>query len=326
MRTNRAFSSSPASERRAFTLIELLVVIAIIAILIGLLLPAVQKIREAAARMSCSNNMKQLGLAFHNYANTNGNDFPPAYTFVTTPTPNAHAWGVYLLPYIEQDNLFRQYDLNTIFVSGNNATVIATPVKTFQCPSTPGSPTRTYHAFAPLAAAEGLPPFTAAASDYHVTTGVLLTLWNLVASGVAQPDRHGALSANSSTKILDFTDGTSNTILLAEIAGKNDRWALGQKVSTGDQQGGGWGDPFSGENWLVGSDATGTVSPGSFLVGVTNSQPAGHDGLGLYSFHTGGAQVLLADGSVHFLASSTAANVVCYLVTKANGEVIPDGF
>src|SRR5262245_42074899 len=121
----------PRRMRTAFTLIELLVVIAIIAILIGLLLPAVQKVREAAARMKCSNNMKQLGLAFHSYANTNSDKFPAAYVFTTSPS-NAHAWGVYLLPHIEQDNLFKQYNLNVPFVVGANATVIATPVKTFQ--------------------------------------------------------------------------------------------------------------------------------------------------------------------------------------------------
>ena len=97
-------------------------------------------------------------------------------------------------------------------------------------------------------------------------------------------------------------------------------------VSSGDQQGGGWGDPFSGENWISGSDTTGTVSPGSCVIGCTNSEPAGSTGRGLYSFHTGGAQVLLADGSVHFLSSSTGGNVVAYLVTKSNGEVVPSAY
>ena len=310
------------SARRAFTLIELLVVIAIIAILIGLLLPAVQKVREAAARMSCSNNLKQLGLAFHNYANANGDKFPAAYVFTTNPT-NAHAWGVYLLPYIEQDNLFRQYNLQVPFVVGANATVIATPVKTFLCPSVP-SGTNTYPCVPALAAAYGLPPYTAARSDYHVTTGVMASLWNVVVDPNAGGSRDGALSANAQTSILGITDGTSNTILLAEIAGKNDMWVRGQRTGTANQQGGGWGDPFSGENWISGSDTTGVSSPGACVIGCTNSQPPGSTGRGLYSFHSGGANLLMGDGSVRFTSAGTAANALVFMITRSKGEVIPN--
>src|SRR5258708_18347309 len=97
-------------KRTGFTLIELLVVIAIVAVLIGLLLPAVQKVRDAAARMQCQNNLKQIGLAFHNYENANGL-FPPAYSVILT-FPSSTAWGTYLLPYLEQDNLYKRYDVN----------------------------------------------------------------------------------------------------------------------------------------------------------------------------------------------------------------------
>src|SRR5215471_14877212 len=125
------------TRRPGFTLIELLVVIAIIAILIGLLLPAVQKVRDAAARMKCSNNLKQIGLGLHNYESTN-RYFPPAYS-VLAPTPSSTSWGVYLLPYIEQDNLYKQYNLTGAIGSAANQAVVSTPLKIFQCPAAPNS-------------------------------------------------------------------------------------------------------------------------------------------------------------------------------------------
>ena len=309
-------------RRRAFTLIELLVVIAIIAILIGLLLPAVQKVREAASRAKCQNNMKQLGLAFHSYAGVNSDKFPMSYQFIPSPA-NAHAWGVFLLPHIEQDNLFKQYNLQQIFVTPANNAVIKNPVKTFQCPSNPDQD-KIYTCVPALAAAYGLPAFQAAASDYHVTSGVMASLWTVVVDANPGGDRAGALSVNILTPIQGLVDGTSNTVMLAEIAGKNDLWARGQKVSTSSQQGGGWGDPFSGENWLSGSDTTGATSPGSCVIGCTNSQPPGSTARGWYSFHTSGVNILLADGSVRFLTASTSPKSICYMVTRAKGEVIPN--
>ena len=116
--------SRPRDNRRAFTLIELLVVIAIIAVLIGLLLPAVQKVREAAARMKCQNNLKQIGLGLHNYEGANGH-FPPAFignvgtTPTNSPAPHGWAWGTWILPYIEQDSLYRQITPATSTIPGN---------------------------------------------------------------------------------------------------------------------------------------------------------------------------------------------------------------
>jgi prepilin-type N-terminal cleavage/methylation domain-containing protein len=145
-------SLSRSARRRAFTLIELLVVIAIIAILIGLLLPAVQKVREAAARMSCSNNLKQLALACHNFHDQNqrlppggGNDYSPYGTRPGAPTNTNQNWGsswkVYILPFIEQDNVFKQwvFDANSGYQNTTPNLTITTnlTIKTFRCPSSP---------------------------------------------------------------------------------------------------------------------------------------------------------------------------------------------
>jgi prepilin-type N-terminal cleavage/methylation domain-containing protein/prepilin-type processing-associated H-X9-DG protein len=305
----------PHVRRSGFTLIELLVVIAIIAILIGLLLPAVQKVREAAARSKCQNNLKQLGLALHAYHDAN-NGFPPAYTYPPTAAePFVHAWGTRVLPYLEQAPLYAQYDLKQHAFLAPNTTVILTQLNVFQCPSTP-NPNRINST--PAGAIPGIPAYTSACNDYAPTSGILGSLWDLIFTpGSGGGNRHGVIRANLKHGILAVTDGTSNTIMLAETAARNDLYRNGQKV-TGLNLGGGWGDPINGENWFGGSLPDGTGA-GTCVIGCTNEY-----GKGMYSFHTGGVNVVMADGSVRFLNRSTDPKTVAYIVTAAKGEVASD--
>jgi prepilin-type N-terminal cleavage/methylation domain-containing protein len=339
-----------ATIRRGFTLIELLVVIAIIAILIGLLLPAVQKVREAAARMSCSNNMKQMGLAALNYESSYGT-LPPSLIVTLGSAPGApgqpgypypgieHSWAVSLLPYIEQGNLAQMYNMNFPFLSSpslvpgtpDNQSVIKTYVKTFICPSAPRAAgvlcTSTF-TFGPFKA-----PFQAAPSDYATNSSInqgSVTFFGYP-NGTSQsqlfsamrPQFRGAglalagLAPLEPFKIVEITDGTSNTFLICEDAGRPDRWIAGKLVSTGTQNDGGWGDPNSdyGLDGVTVNNSTSpptSSSPGNCVINCDNDNET-------YAFHTGGANHVFTDGSVRFVKSSVSPQTYAALITAQGG-------
>jgi prepilin-type N-terminal cleavage/methylation domain-containing protein/prepilin-type processing-associated H-X9-DG protein len=307
-------------RRRGFTLIELLVVIAIIAILMGLLLPAVQKVREAAARMQCSNNLKQIGLACHNYESARG--YFPAGA-LSNP---AHAWSAALLPFLEQDNLFRIYHYEVNWNDPPNYPAVQTSLKVYVCPATPGT-----------GRIDPSIPAQPAAGDYNTLNAVRLELANFylglqpAATVNTDPRLLGLMVRGAAARFADVTDGTSNTPAVTESAGKPNWYVLGRQIPGGFRSEAGWADAAGPFN-LTGFDparynpANLTMTGGDVPKPLTPPLPCGinctnHDEI--YAFHTGGANAVFADGSVHFLRADIGIGVLAALVTRAGGEVVP---
>jgi prepilin-type N-terminal cleavage/methylation domain-containing protein/prepilin-type processing-associated H-X9-DG protein len=301
--------------RCGFTLIELLVVIAIIAILIGLLLPAVQKVREAAARTQCQNNLKQFGLAFHNYESNYGH-FPQSRPLDNVG--NRMAWTILVLDYVEQGNLARLYDKNVAWHSGPNAVMGQQRIPLFMCPSAPGFPRRA--AAGTKTAIDGL---TMGPLDYIVMHRLRHRFYT--ANGLTNPggtiDHDGALALNSPTRIQSITDGTSNTMMVMEDGGRPNWFVLGRDQNSllPRPEGFGWTDPDGASGSMDGTDAltgaiNGSSGTGRCIMNCNNdSEP--------YSFHINGMNVCMADGSVRFLRSSISAATFAALSTINAGDI-----
>jgi len=343
------------ASRRGFTLIELLVVVAIIAVLIGLLVPAIQRVREAASRVQCQNNLRQLGLALHGHHNANGS-FPPGLVTSQVSLTNAEATGfTLLLPYLEQDNTRRLYQFDLPWYHSANAAAVAVEVPVFYCPSnrTGGSIELT------AIAAEWntqLPP-RAAACDYAFckgANGALHRNWLKTPAevrgvfGIRRPDEaHGI-------RLLDIGDGTSSTVAMGDAAGGSPVFLVRslsnptQPVivpSTGkpigvDQSWSAAGITDADHPWY-GSIFAVTAQygmPGDPRDEPMNRRPTtptvfGNDskgdnakGLdsisGFRSRHSGGCNFLFCDGSVRLLRETIEPATYRALSTYEGGEVI----
>lgn len=330
------------SRRSGFTLIELLVVIAIIGVLIGLLLPAIQKVREAANRMKCSSNLKQMGLALENYHNTYG-IFPPAkvnsgsagiYTASNSFYPGKafvynHTGFVFLLPYIEQDNLYRMYDFSypssnsswagTPLAMGGlpnnhpNVTVVGTRIPTYECPSdlppTVENEAGT-GAYARTNARRSNYLFNCGqTNDYTLTYN-------------ASAATSGAFGTNGGARLEQILDGTSNSIAIGEAkqmhtyAGYGPYWGSGTHTAV---------QAYVGDVWAA------SLPPDGFNVnypwGLVVDKQSGKAGFlqyawGYGSWHTSGANFLFCDGSVRFVQDSISFPLFRALNTINGGELV----
>jgi prepilin-type N-terminal cleavage/methylation domain-containing protein/prepilin-type processing-associated H-X9-DG protein len=296
------------SRRNGFTLIELLVVIAIIAILIGLLLPAVQKVREAAARMQCSNNLKQLGLAMHGYHDTNGH-LPPVIG------PGGCCWGTWvivIMPYIEQENAFRLYQnwggtdaTGPRYGAAPNTNVTGRRYKTLSCPSD----------------SENVPIGAMPNHNYAVNTGTGGT-YRTIPTGapagfVPQAGMFDGGAASRRVKLTDVTDGLTNTLMVGEVI----------QGSGSDLRGFIWWGDAAGFSTFAPPN---TSTPDQiYTAGYCNNQPArnlpctGAGGAVFYSRsrHTGGVNTCLGDGSVRFVSQTINPTTWQLLGSASDGLV-----
>jgi prepilin-type processing-associated H-X9-DG protein/prepilin-type N-terminal cleavage/methylation domain-containing protein len=309
--------NAQALGRLAFTLIELLVVIAIIGLLIGLLLPAVQKVREAAARIRCSNNLKQIGLACQSYHDAQGSLSPGylaagPYADGATDTAPGWGWAAFLLPRIEQDNLYRQLDFTQPVPK---SPAVQTVVKTYLCPSDVYPP----GAFA-VTDAFGGALVQAAPCSYAACVGG-------DESETDGPTGQGIFYRNSRTRLTDATDGTSNTLLVGERAWSNANGIWAGAVPDGVIRRG-QSNPCPGTGAAFYPAAT-LVQAHAHLNNATADADGGLDDFS--SRHTGGSNFVFADGHVAFIRSisgdnadgSYTADSLAFqaLGTRAGGEV-----
>ncbi len=348
-------------RRCGFTLIELLVVIAIIGVLIGLLLPAVQKVREAANRTTCTNNLKQIGLAVHNFESTYGFlpparvDAAPGFPVVewNIPAPAtgviAHGPGQFLLPYIEQDNLHKSYRFDLDWRSPVNQQVIATHIKTFICPS---SAEQTRIDTGREVGDARAPLFTAAVSDYSICNGVNGLLgyapYNLTppipgfipnTPSTDHTQYVGALLPMSTISsfttgmnppffnnrpkvtLTSITDGTSNTLAWVEDVGRPVEYR-GRAPAINPTTG--LPRRASGGGWADPDNEF--WMDGYTLDGNTRLGPCPmncNNNNEYYSFHQGGMNAVFCDGSVRFLQQNLPLATMSIFTSASLGEVTP---
>jgi prepilin-type N-terminal cleavage/methylation domain-containing protein/prepilin-type processing-associated H-X9-DG protein len=319
--------------RFGFTLVELLVVIAIIGILVGLLLPAVQAAREAARRMSCSNNAKQMGLALHNYESA-FKRFPPSRINLSSPRVFQVSWPQMVLPMIEQGALFAGYNFNVNWTNVVNDPVTTAQIPLMICPSASASrDLPTVPLYTAMSGRTDQPRWGYA--DYGSINAVRNAAF--VAAGlpsIGMRERMGAMGRGpDGVRVGMISDGLSNTACIAEVAGRPNLFISGKSavnpkngVVNGTRfmaDGWGWADINAGFSLDGGNEAGlpndttnsgATTVLGSCFINCSNDSE-------IYSFHTGGAQFVFCDGSVQFLSKGVNGQTLIALCTRDGGDI-----
>jgi prepilin-type N-terminal cleavage/methylation domain-containing protein len=317
-------SVSSLRQRTGFTLVELLVVIAIIGALMALLMPAVQMARESARRVSCTNNMRQIGRGLEYFHDTNGVLPPGAISGKTGAAAQVRAkfsisgtgeqgWGQFLLPFIEQKNLYDQYHWDADWRAPENQVVRETPLQVFTCASVPnGAQGKRKDGFT-----SGGFTWQAAAADYCITNGLnyqrlrplkLIDDYGLPSSN-SNKTTFGVMRTNELVGFAQIKDGLSNTTWITEVGGRPALYKSGGKfVSPTGNAGSGWADRDN-SGILDGYNATTDTFNGPCPINCTNKAE-------IFSFHPGGAMIVRGDGSTHFLSEATDIRIVARMITR----------
>lgn len=311
-RAHTANKLAVAHSRHGFTLVELLVVITIIGALVALLLPAVQAAREAARRAECQNNLKQISLALYQHHDTYGR-FPPGWVQEPFTVPQGkivggHGLFPFLLPYFEEVSLAEVYHWEFRCQGPENQPVATMQLKILQCPSAEPDRWVTVVEEPTNYGYEG----RGACGDYTAVRDVDTRLVDLGLVDEAA-NYSGVLTKNYLTRLQDITDGTSQTILVTECAGRPEMWRAGRPIQEIYAPGGAWVGPtlIFGQ----GSSPDGATKPGPCAINCTNNRE-------VYSFHPNGANTVFADSSLHFLNADIDIRIFARLVTRAGDEVV----
>ena len=302
---------------RGFTLVELLVVIAIIGVMVGLLLPAVQAAREAARRMSCSNNMKQIGLAVHNYADVNKR-FPAGYIADIVGVQDSReqslwSWGASLLPYIEQNALYDQLQPGRIKLHQHLTTpaglaLLQTPISTYRCPSDTGPTLNNFddsqyvpdstgnNYYNRHVTSNGTDRIPIALSNYVMVANTSDSTTPLVNVGIVP---RGIAWQNSKIGFQDITDGTSNTLMAGERSWRKNNLVVGAANALGFSA----NTCATGTSWSVKSGQLAAIAIGYDGINWTANNRQ-HQTRGFFSLHPGGVHFAMCDGSVRFISEN----------------------